>query len=142
MNKLLISICLCLALISIYGEYLWLKHNYRSLVLVASKCPKPSMIEQTRKINPLFIWFKSSTDPSFAPVTCETVEIHTDPRSMFSLIKFVCLITVIWPLLSHVHQRAQRRQRTIRSIGDGLQSETVKEPIGLRTKITIVEKHR
>ncbi|CAF0829523.1 unnamed protein product [Adineta ricciae] len=115
MTNKLFMICLLTGLVCAYCEYYWMRHGYRSLALVASKCPKPTMpsvrtptdaqqaTNQTRTYS-IFNWFwnlfSASKDKSTAPVLCETFEIHTDPRSTFILIKTCCLIGLIFKLIS------------------------------------------
>ena len=109
-NKLFI-ICLLTGLICTYCEYYWMQHGYRSLALVASKCPKPSMgsvqtythvKNQTTESILNWFWnvFLSTKDKQVVPVVCETFEIHTDPRSTFILIKTCCLIGLTLKLIS------------------------------------------
>ena len=113
-NKLFI-ICLLTGLLCAYCEYYWMRHGYRSLALVASKCPKPSVPaarisadvhqgnNQTRT-DSIFDWFwnllAATKDKPVAPVVCETFEIHTDPRSIFILIKTLCLIGLTLKLIA------------------------------------------
>ncbi len=109
-NKLFI-ICLLTGLICTYCEYYWMQHGYRSLALVASKCPKPSMgsvqsythiNNQTKESFLNWFWniFLSTKDKQVVPIVCETFEIHTDPRSTFILIKTCCLIGLTLKLIS------------------------------------------
>ncbi len=103
-------ICLLTGLICAYCEYYWMRHGYRSLALVASKCPKPSLREQVHGNNnqttteSIINWFwnifASTKDKPVGPVVCETFEIHTDPRSTFILIKTFCLIGLTLKLIS------------------------------------------
>lgn len=109
-NKLFL-ICLLTGLICAYCEYYWMRHGYRSLALVASKCPKPSLIpiqsqiytNQTR-IESILSWFwnvfATTKGKQVVPIVCETFEIHTDPRSTFILIKTFCLIGLTLKLIS------------------------------------------
>lgn len=112
-NKLFV-ICLLIGLVCAYCEYYWMQHGYRSLALVASKCPKPSMgstfspstpnNQTTSTRESILNWFwkvlLSTKDKQFVPTVCETFEIHTDPRSTFLLIKTCCLIGLTWKLIS------------------------------------------
>ena len=115
-NKLFI-ICLLTGLICAYCEYYWMQHGYRSLALVASKCPKPSMgpavhsqvhpssyLNNQTTTESILNWFwnvfASTKDKQVVPVVCETFEIHTDPRSTFILIKICCLIGLTLKLIS------------------------------------------
>lgn len=113
-NKLFI-ICLLAGLVCAYCEYYWLRRGYRSLALVASKCPKPSVpvtrpptdapqrSNQTRTdslVHWLWSMFAASKDKPATPVVCETFEIHTDPRSVFILIKTLCLIGLTMKLIA------------------------------------------
>ena len=116
-NKLFV-ICLLIGLVCAYCEYYWMQHGYRSLALVASKCPKPSMgstsssshhhpqssneTTSTRESIVNWFWkvFLSTKDKQIVPTVCETFEIHTDPRSTFLLIKTCCLIGLTWKLIS------------------------------------------
>jgi hypothetical protein len=112
MTNKLFMICLLTGLICAYCEYYWMRHGYRSLALVASKCPKPSMRPQvhihhennyTRTESILnWVWnvFATTKDKPVVPVVCETFEIHTDPRSTFILIKTFCLIGLTLKLIS------------------------------------------
>jgi hypothetical protein len=88
-----------------------MQHGYRSLALVASKCPKPSMgsvqsythvNNQTKESFLNWFWniFLSTKDKQVVPIVCETFEIHTDPRSTFILIKTCCLIGLTLKLIS------------------------------------------
>jgi hypothetical protein len=86
-----------------------MRHGYRSLALVASKCPKPSMVHvhhvnNYTKTESIFNWFwnifATTKDKQVVPVVCETFEIHTDPRSTFILIKTFCLIGLTLKLIS------------------------------------------
>jgi len=88
-----------------------MQHGYRSLALVASKCPKHSMgsvqshghvINQTNQSILNWFWnlFLSTKDKQVVPIVCETFEIHTDPRSTFILIKTCCLIGLTLKLIS------------------------------------------
>ena len=133
MNRILFAIGLSMGFLAIYIEYLWMKNHYRSFVFVASKCPKTTTIDEQHR----------TTIQSFVPVTCQTIEIHTDPRTIFLLIKLSSLMAVIWSLLSVVRHRTKKISSSMKSIsGDTLPSEIIKESLGLRTKITVVEKHR
>ena len=113
-NRLFLT-CLVTGLLCAYGEYYWIRHGYRSLALVASKCPKPSMSSarsyvhrqsdrNQTKLESIFDWFwnvfATSKDKPGVPVVCETFEIHTDPRSTFMLIKTLCLIGLTLKLIS------------------------------------------
>ena len=110
-NKLFI-ICLLIGLVCAYCEYYWTRHGYRSLALVASKCPKSSMAfirSHNHEVNRTTIesflnWFwnifATTRNKSVVPIVCETFEIHTDPRSTFILIKTLCLIGLIFKLIS------------------------------------------
>lgn len=106
-NKLFV-ICLLIGLVCAYGEYYWMQHGYRSLALVASKCPKPStpysLQSNNQTSNTIVNWlwkiFLSTKDKQIVPTFCETFEIHTDPRSTFLLIKTCCLIGLTWKLIS------------------------------------------
>ncbi len=108
-------ICLLTGLICAYCEYYWMRHGYRSLALVASKCPKPSIgpIQSQVHVHHLsnytttesilnWFWniFATTKDKQVVPVVCETFEIHTDPRSTFILIKTFCLIGLTLKLIS------------------------------------------
>ncbi|CAF3330682.1 unnamed protein product [Rotaria socialis] len=113
-NKLFI-ICLLTGFICAYCEYYWMRHGYRSLALVASKCPKSAMAT-TRKqgsiqhasnhtiLETIVNWFSNifatTKDKQGVPVVCETFEIHTDPRSTFILVKTFCLIGLTLKLIS------------------------------------------
>ena len=98
-----------------YCEYYWMRNGYRSLALVASKCPKPSMASIRPQVHihhgnnqttteSIFNWFwnifATTKDKPVIPVLCETFEIHTDPRSTFILIKTICLIGLTLKLIS------------------------------------------
>jgi hypothetical protein len=99
-------------LICAYCEYYWMRHGYRSLALVASKCPKPSMgsvrpqvhVSNHTGTDSVLDWFwnmfATTKDKQVVPVVCETFEIHTDPRSTFILIKTFCLIGLTLKLIS------------------------------------------
>ena len=143
-NKLFL-VCLLLGLVCAYCEYYWMRHGYRSLAIVASKCPKPSLhstalnnqtIDSTDSILTWF-WkiFLSTKDKQLGPTVCETFEIHTDPRSIFLLIKTCCLIALTWKLISSLKtlptfirtRHAARKDSTgISSMpkGDGLVQQT------------------
>ena len=113
-NKLFLT-CLLTGLMCAYCEYYWIQRGYRSLALVASKCPKPSLVSVPSQV-PLhstsnqttaesivnWFWtiFASTRDKPVIPVVCETFEIHIDPRSAFILIKTLCLIGLTLKLLS------------------------------------------
>lgn len=113
-NKLFLT-CLLAGLICAYCEYYWIQHGYRSLALVASKCPKPSLGSVPSQV-PLpstnnqtttesivsWFWtiFANTREKPVIPVLCETFEIHIDPRSTFILIKTLCLIGLTLKLLS------------------------------------------
>ncbi|CAF0898045.1 unnamed protein product [Rotaria sordida] len=113
-NKLFI-ICLLIGLMCAYCEYYWMRHGYRSLALVASKCPKPTMASIRTQdyshhernhttFETIINWFSNifaaTKDKPVVPIVCETFEIHTDPRSTFILIKTFCLIGLTFKLIS------------------------------------------
>lgn len=114
-NKLFL-LCLLTGLLCAYLEYYWIQQGYRSLAIVASKCPKPSMTttrpsntqgqsstNQTSTesiVNWFWNFFANNRDKPVVPVVCETFEIHTDPRSTFILIKTLCLIGLTFKLIS------------------------------------------
>ncbi|UJR35872.1 hypothetical protein I4U23_028615 [Adineta vaga] len=162
MTNKLFMICLLIGLVCAYCEYYWMRHGYRSLALVASKCPKPSMpsvrtsidfSQGTNQTNSIFTWFwnlfATTKEKPIVPIVCETYEIHTDPRSIFILIKTLCLIGLIVkliaslktvPILIRARQQATKESNYISSMpkGDGFvqQSklfETSNGKIGLVT---------
>lgn len=112
MTNKLFMICLLTGLICAYCEYYWMRHGYRSLALVASKCPKPSTASVQSQIHvnnhttteSILNWFwnlfGTAKDKTMAPIVCETFEIHTDPRSTFILLKTFCLIGLIFKLIT------------------------------------------
>ena len=128
MSNLLFGLCLLSGLICTYAEYYWMRHDYRSLVLVASKCPKPSIDplrapvhDGSRNAKATWFWqlFSPIEDRSLLPVTCETMEIHTNPRSVFLLVKLLCLVALIWKILSHLRIRSTIVRTSLITIGDG-----------------------
>lgn len=160
-NKLFL-ICLLTGFICAYCEYYWMRNGYRSLALVASKCPRPSLIpiqsqiyiqnNQTR-IESILNWFwnifSTTKDKQVVPIVCETFEIHIDPRSTFILIKTLCLIGLTFKLLSSLKTvpnliRAKNfkiKQSSSLPKGDGIPQqtklfETSNGKIGLHTTAT------
>lgn len=100
-----------MGLICAYCEYYWMRHGYRSLAFVASKCPKPSLASirsqelgnqttLTTVINWFSNLFATTKDKRTGSNVCETFEIHTDPRSTFILVKTFCLIGLTLKLIS------------------------------------------
>lgn len=113
MTNQLFFICLLTGLLCAYCEYYWIQHGYRSLALVASKCPKPSIRmlnsipsnnNNQTVVQTIFNWFSTifaqTKDKPVVPTICETFEIHTDPRLTFVLIKTLCLIGLTVKLIS------------------------------------------
>ncbi len=151
-------ICLLTGLICAYCEYYWMRHGYRSLAIVASKCPTSPIQSQihghhVNKTESILNWFwnifATTKDKQVVPVVCETFEIHTDPRSTFILIKTFCLIGLTFklisslktvPMLIRARSAAMKESNVISSMpkGDGIiqQSklfETSNGKIGLVT---------
>lgn len=109
-NKLFI-ICIFTGLLCAYCEYYWMRHGYRSLALVASKCPTSTRKQQTdhqtnndTTIKSITNWFSNifstTKHKQVVPIVCETFEIHTDPRLAFILIKTFCLVGLTMKLIS------------------------------------------
>jgi hypothetical protein len=135
-----------------------MRHGYRSLAIVASKCPTSPIQSQihghhVNKTESILNWFwnifATTKDKQVVPVVCETFEIHTDPRSTFILIKTFCLIGLTFklisslktvPMLIRARSAAMKESNVISSMpkGDGIiqQSklfETSNGKIGLVT---------
>lgn len=108
MTNQLFVICLLTGLVCAFCEYYWIQQGYRSLALVASKCPKntkkTSLTNNQTTIESMFNWFSflfnERKDKSIGPIVCETFEIHTDPRSTLVVIKSLCLIGLTLKLIS------------------------------------------
>jgi hypothetical protein len=133
MNRIFFGLCLS---ICFFVEYSWMRHDYRSLVIVVSKCPIPSSIDEhsTKPVKHwttiigrcLSILFQGHYKRSFVPIVCETKEIRIDPRSIFLSMKVIGLIGLIWTILSYVRQRSTSVRLNIMSTGDGLRLPSIK----------------
>ena len=138
-------ICLLTGLLCAYCEYYWMKNGYRSLAIVASKCPKPSMsstqtpiqhvyqMKNSTVIESISNWFANlfatNKDKQIVPTVCQTFEIHTDPRSIFVLIKTLCLLGLTMKLVSSLKTlpnllRTTKNNPIGPSKGDGFVQQT------------------
>ena len=122
-----IGLHLIMTFVSTYAEFYWLRSGYHSLIVAASNCPQA--VIQSKSTFP-DRWFSKNfyndERSIIGPVACQTIEIRSDPRFLFSSIKVLFLIGFVWNILRYFQQQSRSAHENRSAVGDGNQIQIIK----------------